>query len=207
MNCNTQLFISLWMLLQKIHYHSFMLVNRASFNLTKITVTWLHDKDYFHLYSPLILIALLLQALIGQANLTRSCWFSTTNIKSRQREKLSRNRKNIYILNTHTFQNPKLFKDCSCIVRLLCRNDLIPFIRSLYSMLHSTLWIHTYVSLQYLMNYYYSCQGDIYHPESKMLGGKQLNKRSKCESTLFLLNTYIMNEAWQMFCICYVLKP
>lgn len=96
MNCNTQLFISLWMLLQKIHYHSFALVNCASFNLTKITVTWLHDKDYFHLYSPLILIGLLLQALIGQADLTYEidhAGFPQQIIKSRHGKKLSTNRK------------------------------------------------------------------------------------------------------------------
>jgi len=52
--------------------------------------------------------------------------------------------------------------------------------------------MNTYVSLQYLMNYYYSCQGDIYHPEFKMLGGKQVNKRSKWESALFLLDMYTL---------------
>lgn len=32
---------------------------------------------------------------------------------------------------------------------------------------------YEYISLQHLMNYYYSCQADIYHPEIQMLRGKQ----------------------------------
>jgi len=81
----------------------------------------------------------------------RSCRFSTTYIKSRQREKAQQEQKKRQIfvknivLNTQTFKNEKLFTDCSCIVWLLCRNDLISFIRSLYSMLHFTLWIHMYL--------------------------------------------------------------
>lgn len=148
MNCNTQLFISLWMLLQKIHYHSFALVNRASFKWTKITccMTKTIFISWFGLYYCFMLS---LGKLIYLWN--RSCWFFTTKIKSRQREKAQQEQKkrtdfckNIF-LNTHTFQNAKMFKDCSCIVWLLCWNDLIPFIRSLYSMLHFTLWIHMYL--------------------------------------------------------------
>lgn len=82
--------------------------------------------------------------------LNRSCWFSTTNIKHRQREKSQQEQKkdrffktffNTHISKCKAVQETKR----SCIVRLLCRNDLIPFIRSLYSTLYFTLWIHMYL--------------------------------------------------------------
>ncbi len=49
-------------------------------------------------------------------------------------------------INTHTIQNVKMYNHrSSCIVRFLCWNHLILFIRSLYNMLHFTLWMHLYL--------------------------------------------------------------